>query len=84
MLQVGGIMICCLPPAILNTCRLQFFNTSRVKNLCLVLLDLEEAERALKAEHARREQQDLKLVLSLWPPTILPESLMLLRPLPRA
>jgi hypothetical protein len=42
--------------------RLQFFNTSRVKNLCLVLLDLEEAERALKEEHARREQQELKLV----------------------
>jgi hypothetical protein len=74
MLQVGGIMICCLSPALacnLNTGRLQFFNTSRVKNLCLVLLDLEEAERALKAEHARREQQDLKLVLSLWPPTML-------------
>jgi hypothetical protein len=56
-LQVGLVLT-----GIMMMDRLQFFNTSRVKNLCLVLLDLEEAERALKEEHARREQQELKLV----------------------
>ncbi len=42
--------------------RLQYFETSRVKQLCLVLTEIAAAEAAMKEEDAQREQHELKLV----------------------
>ena len=42
--------------------RFQFYETARVKNLCLILTEIADAERALKEENQLREQQELRLV----------------------